>query len=113
MKITCKWCNEEFEAKRSDTKYCSRSCSAKASRQRKKDGVNPYEKFCNKCGKKFIIKENAFSRRYCYDCVPIAATSGAESRRLIKQWALEYKGKSCSICGYNKCYDALDFHHLN
>ncbi len=22
-----------------------------------------------------------------------------------------YKSKGCSICGYNKCLDALDFHH--
>lgn len=34
-------------------------------------------------------------------------------RRLIKKWALEYKGNHCELCGYNKCIDALEFHHLD
>lgn len=34
-------------------------------------------------------------------------------RRIIKKWALEYKGNSCCICGYNKCVEALEFHHIN
>jgi hypothetical protein len=25
----------------------------------------------------------------------------------------ERYGEKCSICGYSKCYEALDFHHLN
>jgi hypothetical protein len=27
--------------------------------------------------------------------------------------AIAYKGGECSICGYNKCVAALEFHHLN
>lgn len=27
--------------------------------------------------------------------------------------AVEYKGGRCAKCGYDKCMDALDFHHLN
>lgn len=27
--------------------------------------------------------------------------------------ALEYKGNKCSICGYDKCLGALEFHHLD
>lgn len=34
-------------------------------------------------------------------------------RRLIKKWALDYKGNKCELCGYHKCIDALDFHHLD
>ena len=26
---------------------------------------------------------------------------------------VEYKGGSCNLCGYSKCLNALDFHHLN
>ena len=33
-------------------------------------------------------------------------------RRRIREMALEYKGKQCAICGYNKCIQALEFHHL-
>ena len=113
MKLVCQWCNQEFEASRIDTKYCSRSCQSKASRDRKANNVNIREKICGKCGKSFIVKDHAFSRRYCYDCVPFAPKSGAQSRQIIKRWALEYKGSKCEICGYNKCPEALDFHHKN
>lgn len=26
---------------------------------------------------------------------------------------IEYKGGKCEICGYNRCFDALEFHHIN
>lgn len=32
-------------------------------------------------------------------------------RKKLRQKAIEYKGGKCSICGYSKCSDALDFHH--
>ena len=32
-------------------------------------------------------------------------------RKKLRQMALEYKGDKCSICGYNKCLKALEFHH--
>ena len=113
MKLICKWCNQEFEASRRDTKYCSRSCQAKASRARKANNIDIREKVCGKCGKSFIVKDNAFNRRYCYDCVPSTPKSGAQNRQIIKQWALEYKGSKCEKCGYNKCSEALEFHHKN
>lgn len=33
------------------------------------------------------------------------------NRNKIK--GIEYKGGKCSICGYDKCNSALDFHHLD
>jgi hypothetical protein len=30
-----------------------------------------------------------------------------------KQRSVDYKGGSCQICGYNKCNDALEFHHID
>jgi len=32
-------------------------------------------------------------------------------RKMIRSKALEYKGGKCSRCGYDRCGDALDFHH--
>ncbi len=32
-------------------------------------------------------------------------------RRKLKLLAVEYLGGSCSLCGYNKCASALEFHH--
>lgn len=32
-------------------------------------------------------------------------------RKRLKLKSVEYKGGSCEICGYNKCIEALEFHH--
>lgn len=32
-------------------------------------------------------------------------------RRKVRLMALEYKGSHCERCGYNRCTDALEFHH--
>ena len=37
----------------------------------------------------------------------------SSQRRNIKQRLIEYKGGKCQICGYNRCQEALDFHHIN
>lgn len=113
MLLKCQWCKKDFEASRRDAKYCSRSCQAKASRDRLAKGIDSSIHICPKCGQEFKIKDNANNRRYCYDCVPQVAKSGADNRSLIKQWALTYKGKKCARCGYNNCIEALDFHHID
>ena len=37
----------------------------------------------------------------------------AKRRRKIKEFAVDYKGGKCQICGYSKCIWALDLHHLD
>lgn len=73
--------------------------------------TNPKE--CLKCHKLFYPKKQAKTRMYCYDCLPEEHYTGAQLKNRIKKWALEYKGNKCEICGYNKCEEALEFHHLN
>lgn len=34
-------------------------------------------------------------------------------RKRTKIALVEYKGGKCCICGYNKCIEALEFHHLD
>ncbi len=34
-----------------------------------------------------------------------------ERRKKLKVMAKEYKGSKCEICDYNRCLEALDFHH--
>lgn len=34
-------------------------------------------------------------------------------RHEVRRKLVEYKGGSCILCGYNKCIDALDLHHLD
>lgn len=71
-------------------------------------------KKCIKCGQEFFPKKQAKTRRYCYKCIPEENYNGSSVlRKKIKIWALEYKDGKCQKCGYNKCPDALEFHHLN
>jgi 5-methylcytosine-specific restriction endonuclease McrA len=37
----------------------------------------------------------------------------SDRRREIKKELVDYKGGSCVICGYDKSYRSLHFHHLN
>ena len=32
-------------------------------------------------------------------------------RKKLRSTACEYKGGKCSLCGYDRCQEALDFHH--
>lgn len=34
-------------------------------------------------------------------------------RRKVRAMAVAYKGGRCERCGYDRCADALDFHHRN
>lgn len=36
-----------------------------------------------------------------------------QHKQEIRQKAYEYLGGECAICGYNKCWQALEFHHIN
>lgn len=35
----------------------------------------------------------------------------AKRRKTLRLKAIEYKGGKCQSCGYNKCLEALEFHH--
>jgi len=60
-----------------------------------------------KCGKKFIPAAHGKSALMCKICVT--------NRRIwnVKKRAIEFLGGKCTLCGYNKCPDAFDFHHLD
>jgi len=40
-------------------------------------------------------------------------THKQQLRLEIKKQCVEYLGGQCKICGYKKCYRALEFHHMN
>lgn len=70
-------------------------------------------KFCPKCKtskpkSEFYISTKSSS--YCKDCIILF---NKDKQRITKQLAIEYKGGSCSKCGYNKCIAALEFHHID
>ncbi|MCW1887974.1 MAG: HNH endonuclease [Candidatus Moranbacteria bacterium] len=37
----------------------------------------------------------------------------AKRRKAMRQKAIEYKGGKCTRCGYKRCFDALEFHHID
>ena len=74
-------------------------------------------KICEICEKKF--ESNSKSRLYCYECSGESTRIDNETRkhqktilrRSMKKQAIKMLGGKCSICGYNRCVDALEFHH--
>lgn len=77
------------------------------------------KKTCEICGNTFETKNK--SRIYCYNCSGESSRNDYKTRkhqktilrRSMKQQAIKLLGGKCSICGYNKCIDALEFHHKN
>lgn len=70
------------------------------------------EKKCILCGENFI--SNVYTRQYCFKCSPSGlkpAEALKHKKRILKHKLIEYKGKKCEICGYDKCEGALQFHH--
>lgn len=108
MKLICQLCGKEFEAVRSDAKYCGYSCRNKASRLNR--GL--IGKTCLICGEKFSpLTKSANKRKICYNCAPNGQTiTRSKFIELIKTKI--YDGK-CIKCGYNNCIQALEFHHLD
>ena len=76
-------------------------------------------KKCEICGKEFETITGGNSRKYCFECSPSYPKGGSRAktvsalRRAMKKEAVKRHGGKCEICGYNKCIDALTFHHLN
>lgn len=60
------------------------------------------------CGKTF--KTDNKQKKYCSTRCKNNNTV-SRSRKELKRKAVEYKGGKCEMCGYDKCIDALDFHH--
>lgn len=44
-------------------------------------------------------------------CVTCRAKQKRDRRREFKNKCIEYKGGCCEECGYNRCIDAMSFHH--
>lgn len=62
---------------------------------------------CPTTGEENFYKTAAYYCKACWN--KRTADAGKEKVRALKK---EYGGK-CSRCGYNKCFDALEFHHLD
>jgi len=76
-------------------------------------------KMCEICNERFNANNN--SRIYCYKCSGDSTRLDNETRkhqktilrRSMKIQAIKLLGGRCSVCGYDRCVDALEFHHKN
>lgn len=76
-------------------------------------------KLCEYCGEEKLFNE-FYPRRnrkngnglsaYCKPCTNAEVSI---RKNIFKQKCIDLKGGKCQICGYNKCIDALEFHHLD
>jgi transposase len=75
-----------------------------------------YSNFSKASIRDILIKEGIYIKKIKYDDV---SKKKAKSKNVInwkkdkKKKLVEYKGGKCQICGYNKCEQALDFHHID
>lgn len=69
-----------------------------------------------KCGIK-LNKTNAFwhnkKNKWQYSCKKCRKKMSSDRWKKNKKRAVEYKGGKCGMCGYDKCLDVLEFHHIN
>lgn len=68
------------------------------------------KKICPKHGLTDFVYVESESKYRCKKC---RTKSVIDKRRRNKIELVKYKGGKCEICGYDKCIDALEFHHLN
>ncbi len=65
---------------------------------------------CSSCNNEVIDRSRAKKKQYCSK-----RCSGkyhmARKREELKIKAVVYLGGKCQICGYSRCYAALEFHH--
>ena len=54
----------------------------------------------------------AESRRYA-DRRAYMIAAVRKRRRKVRLMAIQYKGGRCRRCGYDRCVEALEFHHLD
>ena len=73
-------------------------------------------RFCPRC-KIEKLKDEFYNRRngkgnsvYCKHC---SNNQTVERQKRFKQQCIDYKGGKCVSCGYKKCNNVLEFHHLD
>lgn len=109
-------------------KYHSRCKVCVAARQRLRSrGTEAYKrrfipsdgitKICSRCKveKDVGLFRIDVARSDGYSCVCILCNSEYSSVRSRKkrEYINTFKRKGCKICGYRRCYSALEFHHIN
>lgn len=66
------------------------------------------KKECAKHGLTSFVLEG----RGYYRCKKCRSAAVSKRRKNVKQILVKEHGNCCKICGYDRCIDALEFHHL-
>lgn len=68
---------------------------------------------CKQCGetRKDRMMNKGGGRKSLSLCKKCHNINTIERGRSNRAEYIKYKGGKCELCGYNKCHDALDFHH--
>ena len=91
------------------TKTCG--CGIMPINDKAEEIVFQSQRICPICGKEFQAENfGQVRRKYCFDCSP-PGNSPVPKFKAMKKRIVEMMGGQCEICGYNKCLDALEFHH--
>lgn len=118
---TCKKCSTHFKNKvvidgivrnLCSRSYCLICLPFKSKSRIKGEGLSArtighgHTMTCRGCGRKYgYSREQGHQIDKCNSCL-----SGVVRTRL-KYKCVEYLGGACIRCGYDKCQDAMDFHH--
>jgi transposase-like protein len=89
-----------------ETKHMRTTREAAEARAR---GENEIVRSCSTHGPTIFRKNN----RGSYRCVRCNSARVAARRRAIKQALIDDLGGCCSVCGYDACHRALEFHHVD
>jgi endogenous inhibitor of DNA gyrase (YacG/DUF329 family) len=104
--------------------YCSSICRQKAWRLNNPDKHKEHSKkwrdaqlvLCRYCGKPIPLERRSSGVVFCSDTCRTAKVKADTKKYRDKVQRLFRKYKEsigCEICGYNKCGDALDYHHTD
>lgn len=67
--------------------------------------------YCNKHGNTEHRSRTDYGRNSGWVCKKCNSESATRAKQKRKKKCVEYKGGKCENCGYDKCINALEFHH--
>lgn len=127
MAKICVKCNKEFPFRikidgkiknLNNRRYCLECSPFGKHNTRKIEVIKRLAKYkiclmCNtkKSNKHFYVRRDGTEMLpYCKPCTSLQKI---QRNRKFKQECIKYKGGKCQRCSYNKCNNALEFHHID
>ena len=107
---TTKEISEYFQIGRSTVLKYLKQLGLKSKSKIGSNNTRQRKYICKHCGETDKNKFVNWCYTLCKSCNNIRSSKYVVQRKLD---CIKYKGGKCSICGYNKYYGALEFHHLD